>query len=187
VTGYVTNRGLLETMTNMNLSHLSKWVAMIALAVSFAFGAVAPVLAQEIAPETLALARKYVDLSNKQQIFEAILAQTAAQTSKLLSGTNPKVTDKIDAAIGKILETYKGQSDELYNQFARVYATTFTQDELQKIVDFYSTPVGQKLTSSALSINDGIRKVMQVYTYNFGTEFVTKVRAELKAEGVTLG
>ena len=72
MTGYVTNRGLLETMTNMNLSHLSKWAAMIALAVSFAFGAVAPVLAQEIAPETLALARKYVDLSNKQQIFEAI-------------------------------------------------------------------------------------------------------------------
>ena len=25
---------------------------------------------------------------------------------------------------------------------------------------------------------------MQVYTYNFGTEFVTKVRAELKAEGI---
>ena len=184
MTGYVTNRGLLETMTNMNLSRLSKWAAMAVLALAMSLGVAAPAMSQEIAPEALALARKYVDLTNKAQIYEAILAQTAAQTSKLLSQQNPDNTDKIDAAIGKILETYKNQSDDLYNQFARVYATTFSQDELQKIVDFYSTPVGVKLASSALQINDGVRKVMQVYTYNFGTEFVTKVRAELKAEGL---
>jgi hypothetical protein len=171
----------------MNLSRLTKWAATAALAASLAFGAVAPVLAQEIAPETLALARKYIDLTDKAGIYEAILAQTASQTSKLLSQTNPNVTDKIDAAIVKILEQYKGKKDDLFNQFARVYATTFTQDELQKIVDFYSTPAGVKLASSAFDINTGIRKVMQVYTYNFGTEFVTKVRAELKSEGITLG
>ena len=187
MTGYVTNRGLLGTMTNMNLSLLSKWAAMAALAVSLAFSAVAPVVAQEIAPETLTLARKYIDLTNKAQIYEAILAQTAAQTSKLLSSTNPNVTDKIDGAIGKILETYRDKSDELYNQFARVYATTFTADELKQMVDFYSSPTGTKLASSALDINKGIQAVMKVFTYNFGTEFVTKVRAELKAEGVTLG
>ena len=27
-------------------------------------------------------------------------------------------------------------------------------------------------------------KIMQVYTYNLGTEFVSKVRAELKSEGL---
>ena len=36
-----------------------------------------------------------------------------------------------------------------------------------------------------MDINAGIRKVMQVYTYNFGTEFVTKVRAELKSQATT--
>jgi hypothetical protein len=185
VTANVTNRGLLETM-NMNLSRLSKWAATATLAAALAFGAVGPTLSQEIAPETLALARKYVDLTNKAGIYEAILAQTAAQTSKLLSQQNPDIADKIDAAIVKILDLYKGKNDDLFNQFARVYASTFTQDELQKIVDFYTTPVGQKLADSALDINDGIKKVMQVYTYNFGTEFVTKVRAELKAEGYKL-
>ena len=37
--------------------------------------------------------------------------------------------------IGKILETYKGKNDELFNQLARIYAATFTPDELQQIVD----------------------------------------------------
>ncbi|MBN9305716.1 DUF2059 domain-containing protein [Devosia sp. 67-54] len=167
----------------MYLSRLTKWAAMAVLAVALACGAAAPALSQEIAPETLALARKYVDLTNKAQLYQAILAQTAAQTSKLLTQQNPDLSDKIDAAIGKILDQYKDKSGDLYDQFARVYATTFTPDELKQMNDFYSSPVGVKLASSALDINNGIKQVMQVFTYNFGTEFVTKVRAELKAQG----
>jgi hypothetical protein len=164
-------------------SRLGQWIALAAVALSLAFGAVAPSLAQEIPPEQLALARKYVDLTNKAGIYEAILVQTAAQTSKLLSQSNPEISAKIDEVIGKTLETYKGKNDELFNQFARVYATTFTQGELQEMVTFYSTPTGQKLASSAMEVNKGIGAVMKVYTYNFGTEFVTKVRTELKAQG----
>jgi hypothetical protein len=170
-------------MTNTTISRLGKWAAAAAVAASMAFATIGPAVAQEIAPETLALARKYVDLTDKAGIYEATLAQTAAQTSKLLSQQNPNITDKIDEAIIKILDEYKGKKDDLFNQFARVYATTFTQEELQAIVDFYSTPAGAKLADKALDINSGIRAVMQVYTYNFGTEFVTKVRTELKAQG----
>jgi hypothetical protein len=168
------------------LTLLGKWLAPPFVALSLLVAAAAPALAQEIPPEQLALARKYVDITNKAGIYEAILVQTASQTSKLFSQSNPEITDKIDAAIGRVLETYKGKNDELFNQFARVYATTFTRDELQQMVDFYSTPVGQKLASSAMEVNQGIGAVMKVYTYNLGTEFVTKVRAELKAEGISL-
>ncbi len=186
MTGAVIQRGFRTIMMNLSFSGLGKWAAVTVVAGALAFGAVAPTLAQEIAPETLALARKYVDLSDKQFIYEAILVKTAAATSKLLSQSNPDITDKIDAAIVKILDQYKGKKDDLFNQFARVYATTFTQDELQQIVNFYSSPAGQKLASSAQAVNLSIRDVMSVYTYNFGTEFVTKVRAELKAEGYKL-
>ena len=186
MTGYVTKRGFLETMTNMNLSRLTKWAATAALAVSLAFGVVTPSLSQEISPDQLALARKYVDLTNKAQIFEAMLVTTAQQTSKLLSQHNPDIADKIDDVIGKILETYKGKNDDLFNQIARIYAVSFTQDELQQIVTFYQTPAGQKLATNAFDINRDAGKVMQVYAYNLGTEFVSKVRAELTAEGYKL-
>jgi hypothetical protein len=170
-------------MLNNSLKRLSKWAVPAALALSLALGAAAPALAQEIAPEQLALARKYVDLTDKAGIYEAVLAQTAAQTSKLLSQQSPEITDKIDEAIVKVLDLYKGKKDDLFNQFARVYATTFTQDELQQIVTFYESPTGKKLADSSFQINAGIRRVMQVYTYNFGSEFVSKVRADLKAQG----
>jgi hypothetical protein len=170
----------------MQTFRLTTVAAAFGLALSLAFGAVAPALAQEIPPEQLALARKYVDLTNKAGIYEAILVQTAAQTSKLFSQSNPEITNQIDDTIGQVLETYKGKNDELFNQFARVYAVEFTTQELAEIVAFYETPAGQKLADSAQTVNAGIRAVMQVYTNNFGTEFVTKVRAALKAQGYNL-
>jgi hypothetical protein len=153
------------------------------LAIALAFGAVAPAMAQEISPEQLALARKYVDLTNKGQIYEAIAVMTAQQTSQMLTTQNPELALTIDETIGKVLETRRGKSDELFNQIARVYAVTYSAEELQQIVAFYETPVGQKLATNAQSINTDVGRIMQVYTSNFGTEFVREVKAALKAAG----
>lgn len=165
------------------LSRLRNGLVALGLALALAASATAPAVAQEISPEQLALARKYVDLTNKAGIYEAILVQSAQNTSKLLSQQSPDITDKINTTIGSTLEEYRGKNDELFNQFARVYATLFTQDELQQIVTFYESPVGQKLASSALDINESIQAVMQVYRSNVGTEFLSKVRTKLRAEG----
>lgn len=168
----------------MSISNVGRWLvgALVGMAIAVS---VAPVAAQEIAPEQLALARKYVDLTTKSSPYEVILYKAAQQTSTLLTQQNPDIATKINMAIGKIVDSYAGKRDDLYNQFARVYAQAFTPDELQQIVAFYQTPAGQKLADSGIDNNQAIQKVMQIYTYNFGTEFVTKVKAELKAEGIT--
>jgi uncharacterized protein len=168
----------------ISLFRLARPLALTAVLLAGAFGA-ATAFAQEIDPAQLALARKYVDLTNKGQLYEVLLVQTAQKTSDLFVPQDPKDADKINNAIGKILETYKGKRDDLFNQIARIYAVSFTPQEMQQIVDFYSSPAGQKLANSAAEINTDVQKVMQIYTYNFGTEFVTKVRTELKAEGLT--
>ena len=152
-------------------TRLSGIAAAAVLALSLAFGATAPVVSQEISPEQLALTRKYVDLTNKAQIYEAIMVMTASQTSKLLTQQNPEIAAQIDDTIGKALEARRGKNDELFNQIARIYAVTYTTDELQQIVAFYETPTGQKLADNAMSINADVQKVMQIYTSNFGTEF----------------
>jgi hypothetical protein len=168
----------------MNLSLLSRLGKLLALMLVLLGMAViaAPVQAQEIDPAQLALARKYVDLTNKGQLYEVILVQTAQKTSGLFVPQNPTKATEINAAIGKVLETYKGKHDDLFNQIARLYAVSFTPQELQQIVDFYSSPTGQKLAASAADINGSVQKVLKLYTYNLGTEFVSKVKAELKAE-----
>lgn len=175
--------GVKTIMNTSLLSRLGKPLALLIVLLSLALGN-APAFAQDIDPAQLALARKYVDLTNKGQLYEVILVQTAQKTSKLLVPQNPDQADKINTVIGQVLESYKGKNDELFNEIARIYAVSFTPDELQQIVAFYETPAGQKLATSAAEINGSVQKVMQVYTYNFGTEFVTKVRTALKAQGI---
>lgn len=184
MTRRVTERGF-DRMKKLNLWRLFAPLALVVALLAAAMPAMAQDTSQEISPEQLALARKYVDLTNKGQIYEVILVQTAQKTSKLFGQQNPDKQKQINDVIGKILETYKGKHDDLFNQFARVYATIFTMDDLNQMVAFYSTPTGQKLASTALDVNQSIQKIMQVYTYNLGTEFVTKVKAELQAEGIT--
>lgn len=167
----------------MMMSRLNGLAAAAILALSLTFSVAAPAFSQEISPDQLALARKYVDLTDKAQIYEASMVMTADQTSKLLTQQNPEIAQQINDAIAKALEARKGKKDELFNQIARIYAVSFTTEELQQIVAFYETPAGQKLLTESFSINQDVQVVMSIWASNNGTDFVREVRATLKAAG----
>lgn len=139
---------------------------------------------QELSPEHLALARKYVELTDKAGIYEATIVTAGINTYQQLLPQNPEISDPLNAAIEVVISSYKERKGELFDQFARVYALAFTQDELQQIVDFYSSPVGQKLATNNAATNEQINRVMNLFRYNLSTEFFAKVRAELKSKGI---
>ena len=145
--------------------------------------AAVPAGAQELAPEHLAVARKYVELTDKSGIYEVSLVKTAVDTMRTLISQNPEITKPVDDAITKTLEDYKGKKGDLLDQFARVYALNFTIEELQQIVAFYESPVGAKLATANATLNQSLQTVMQVFETNLKSEFFAKVRAELKAAG----
>ena len=138
----------------------------------------------EISPEHLALARKYVDLTDTGGLYEASVVQAGINTYKQLLPQNPEIAEPLNAAIEAVITTYKGKKGELFDQFARIYALSFTQEELQQIVDFYSSPVGTKLAKSNAALSGTIARVMDVFSSNLNTEFFARVRAELKAKGI---
>lgn len=145
--------------------------------------AAVPAGAQELAPEHLAVARKYIELTDKSGIYEVSLVKTAVDTMRTLISQNPEITKPVDDAITKTLEEYKGKKGDLLDQFARVYALNFTIEELQQIVAFYESPVGAKLATANATLNQSLQTVMQVFETNLKSEFFAKVRAELKAAG----
>lgn len=154
--------------------------ALLSLASLFA---VVPAGAQELAPEHLAMARKYIELTDKSGIYEVSLVKTAVETMRTIITQNPEIAKPVDDAITKTLDEYKGKKGDLLDQFARVYALTFTIEELQEIVAFYESPVGAKLATANATLNESLKSVMDVFEANLKTEFFAKVRAELKASG----
>lgn len=173
----------------MNLHMMTgfpKRLALILLAV-LSLSAIAisamPAAAQEVAPEQLALARKYIDITDQSSLYETTLVQTAVNTMKAIVSQNPELDAPTNAAITKTLDYYKGRKGDLMDQFARIYAQTFTMEELQAIVTFYESPAGLKLAKANAEINKSMKLVLKVYEGNLNKEFYAKVRAELKAGG----
>lgn len=161
--------------------------ALLAVALSAVLIAAAmPAMAQEVPPEQLALARKYIDLTDRASVYEVTLVEIGIGTMRQIVQQNPELSDKTDVAIGKVLEEYRDRKGELLDQFARIYAVRFTVEELQQIVAFYESPTGQKLSQANTEVNADLQAVMQVFTNNTRPEFFAKVRAELRAQGVEL-
>lgn len=169
--------------------HLSRFgmvMSAIALAFALAVSTVAPASAQELDPEQLALARKYVELTDQSKIYEVTLLQAGVKTMKTIMAQNPEIKDQATEAIGKTINDYAEQKGDLLDQFARVYALRFTTDELKQIVAFYESDVGKKLSAANPEINQQLQQVMRVFRTNLSTEFFAKVRAKLKDEGIDL-
>ncbi|WP_108460285.1 DUF2059 domain-containing protein [Devosia naphthalenivorans] len=166
---------------------ISRGKALLAVALSATILAVsAPAMAQEVPPEQLELARKYIDLTDRSAIYETTLVEIAIGTMRQIVQQNPEISEQTNTAISKILEEYKGRKGELLDQFARVYAVRFTIPELQEIVAFYESPTGKKLAAANAEVNIDLQRVMQVFTNNVRPEFFAKVRAELREQGIEL-
>lgn len=170
----------ISTMTGI----LTRAKALLAVLLSAVVLAVSlPAMAQEVPPEQLALARKYIELTDSASVYEITLVEIGIGTMRQIVTQNPELVDETDAAVGKILEEYRDRKGELLDQFARIYAVRFTVEELQQIVDFYESATGQKLAKANTEVNSDLQAVLQVFTTNTRPEFFAKVRAELRAQG----
>lgn len=175
-----------DKMAFWNFDNWVRSVRTMALAALVAGVVTAPVMAQEVAPEQLALARKYIDLTDRGAVFETTVVEIGINTMRQIVTQNPEIQQQTDTAIGEVIKEYNGRKGELLDQFARVYAIHFTLEELTEIVAFYESPTGQKLAQANADLNADVRRVLQVYTNNLRTEFFAKVRAELRKQGIEL-
>ncbi len=169
------------------LRHVAQRFAALVLALVVA-GGMAPLTAsaQELSPDHIAVARKFVDLSYKITTFEQTLIQTGIDVSDQILKQNPDLEEQSNKAIGDAIAYFAKQKDEVLNQFARVYALRFSMDELKEMNAFYETPTGQKLAGLQSTIDQNIVQLYQLYEQNMRTEFYARVRADLVAGGAKL-
>ncbi|MEO8883351.1 MAG: DUF2059 domain-containing protein [Devosia sp.] len=169
----------------ISLNRRAAWLSAALLSLSM-LAVSAPALAQEISPDQLTLAKKYVDLTDKVDVYGTSVTQVAALTLQQILKLNPTIQQQATDVVTDVVKGYKAQRGVLMDQVARVYASHFTTDELKQIVAFYSSPAGQKLATANFTVNQDLQKVMSLFQVNLSTEFYAKVRAGLKDKGVDL-
>jgi len=92
-------------------------------------------------PEHLHAAERVIDaidlVQNVQKIYEAVIAKQAAQVSEEKRAAFVDVMHKF---FGKY-----GTDEQIRKIFIPIYAADFSEDELNQIADFLSTPAGKAM------------------------------------------
>lgn len=169
------------------LRSLAAWLPALLVAAIFSLGlAAAPAKAQELSPEHIALARKYVDLTYRVAVFEQAVLSAGVDVSDTILRADPSLEEASNKAIGDAIAYFAKQKDEVLNQFARVYALQFTMDELEQMNAFYESDAGKKLSSLQAQISQNIVSLFTLYEDNMRQEMYARVRADLIAQGADL-
>jgi hypothetical protein len=106
--------------------------------------AAAPVLAQqeEPSPARMTAAREMMAASKVRETFDATLARMLSAQVQ----ANPEM-QQYEQVMRDFFAKYM-KWDDMEPEFARVYAQTYTEQELRDLATFYRTPLGQRLVAT---------------------------------------
>ena len=163
-------------------------MVVICMSASSAFAADDPISASHIKAARAAMtAIKITDP------FDNILPTIAAQLKATLIQGSPNYEALINETVDEQALKFAARRADLEKEAARIYAKAFTEDELNQITAFYSTPAGKKLLKDGpISIRElskagdiwatGISRDMSKAT---DEELEKKIDAQVKAEQKT--
>lgn len=120
------------------------------------------------------LAEEFMVLTDVEQM----MAQTfknlkESQLKKIPDLSYPGKTPEKDKALSGRLQAYLDKKlawSNFKNTYTGVYTTVFSEEELQAMVAFYSSPVGRKVQSNGLELRKKILESTQMQLKDFGLE-----------------
>jgi hypothetical protein len=98
---------------------------------------------------------------------------------------NPGAGDKVDRAVADFIRpALKQRIPEYLDLAAGVYADHFTRAELDQLVAFYKSPVGQKLTREQSELVPDITKMSRAWINRVGNEVLKDAAADFAKRGL---
>ena len=98
----------------------------------------------KLTPSHLAKAEQLINATgltdNRFVQMRNVMIKSMSSTVHISEKNQQKFTDEMSAFMDKYmpLESFK-------SQFVKIYAESFTEDELEQLIDFYRSPIGKKV------------------------------------------
>ena len=137
--------------------------------------------AAPISPESLALARQVIELSGTSNTFDELLPNIAEGAKQQFVRANPQMQLGIIAVVDNVARELVARRPDLDNELARIWASAFTEEELQAFIDFYSSEPGKKLAAVENRLLAVEMAAAQRWSRQVGQEMTDKVQAQLRA------
>ena len=161
-------------------------MSRIVIALFFALFMASPSHAQEISKSKLTAIGELLDISGTDAVLDAQIDTITKEILKLtLEPLKEKITQKgVDYLTQKIVEKFKTSKGDYYWRAAAVYDKYFTHDEILEMIDWYKTPLGEKmikvLPKLSIELSEAGRRWGEEVGIRATKEFIEEIKANKK-------
>lgn len=144
----------------------------------------APARAQNApTPAGIGYAKQILALKHVSLIYKDAVPNLVERTKITLLQNNLNYQKDLNEVALKVAKDLAGREQEIGEQFAKIYATQFTEQELKDLLAFYTSPLGKKALEQEPAAFETAQQFMATWANRFAEEINGKFRAEMKARG----
>src|SRR5207344_859420 len=134
-------------------------------------------------PAALAAAKEILTMKNASAMYANAVPNLVEQTKNALMQSNLNYQKDLNEVAIIVAKNLAGREKEIGDGMAQVYANEFTEQELKDLVNFYKSPLGQKLLSSEPRAIQFSMSYMNQWAQQFAEVINGQFRAEMKKRG----
>lgn len=145
---------------------------------------------QEIAPAKRAQIEALLEVTGALDIAKLMSEAVTKQITNALSQTRPdipaKAFDIVSEEVNLVISEAMTSTGGFVDLIIPVYDKHFTSADLELLIDFYKTPIGQKVVSKMPGITGEAMQIGQRWGQSLGPKIAERVKARLMAEEIEL-
>jgi hypothetical protein len=131
-------------------------------------------------PRALELTRRYFAAMKMENTMMATVTAVMPQMMTRLARNNPNMTeDEKKAVVEAAAQSSRAMIGRMMEKMAPVFAESFTEEELQNLVNFYESPTGQALVAKtpafAAKMNPTLNQLMPEMMADMQSRLCAKV------------
>ena len=139
--------------------------------------------AQTPSPDAMAAARSLIVTMNEAEQYRALLPEILLTLKPQLTQDRPEIERDYEAMTPVIVDAFAPYVQQMVDQLATAYASSFTVDELKQIEAFYKQPVGQKLLLKEAALDQIASQIGQEGSRKAADDLRNRLTQALRQKG----
>lgn len=142
--------------------------------------------AQQAKPPSAAAigyAKEILAAKNLGALYQGAVPGLVQRTKDVLLQANLNYQKDLNEVAVKVAKDLAGREQEIGEEMAKIYASSFTEPELKDLAAFYKSPLGAKVIVQEPAAFNTVRQFMDQWAQKFSEEINGRFRAEMKARG----
>ena len=138
---------------------------------------------KEASPAAIAAAKEILTMKNAAAMYANAVPNIVEQTKNALLQANLNYQKDLNEVAVVVVKTLAGREQEITENWAKIYANEFTEQDLKDLVTFYKSPLGQKLLATEPRAIQFSMSYMNQWAQVFAQTVNDQFRAEMKKRG----